>query len=520
MPSPHRPFLLSHLIPDAADRDADAPALTDGTDRLSHGELEGRVGRLAAALRARGVRSGDRVMIHAPKSIDTFVAMHAAMRAGGVAVPVDSRIGADTIADIVRSVEPAAAVLHPITASRWGPGSRPRFTVGAELDDVADHLSWDEVEAGDPLGPEPRLGTDPAYMITTSGSTGAPKSIVHTHHSGLRYAELAAACYGLRSDDRMANVAPFHFDQSTFELYSGPLVGAGVVLVPEVLLQFPAGVAALVEREQVTIWYSVPTILRQLLHRGALTDTSLRGLRWVLFGGEIFPANDLRALMELAPNARFSNAYGPAEVNQCTFHHLDAAPADDESIPIGEAWADTRCRIVARHEEADDEDGHRGELLVQSATAMAGYWNQPETTAAAFLDEEGPGGLVARWYRTGDLVERDDAGRMHFRGRIDRQVKVRGVRIELEAVEVALDGIEGVTASAAGLTRAGLLAALVESPTLRETKPIRRALAAVLAPESRPEHIQIVTSLPRTGSDKIDRAATAALIELLDDDGR
>ena len=216
MPSPHRPFLLSHLIPDAADRDADAPALTDGTDRLTHGQLEGRVGRLAAALRAHGVRDGDRVMIHAPKSIETFVAMHAAMRAGGVAVPVDSRFGADAVPDIVRSVEPAAAVLHPTTASRWAPGSRPRFTVGTGLDHVAEHLSWDEVEAGDARGPEPRLGSDRAYMITTSGSTGAPKSIVHTHHSGLRYAELAAACYGLRSVDRMANVAPFHFDHSTF----------------------------------------------------------------------------------------------------------------------------------------------------------------------------------------------------------------------------------------------------------------------------------------------------------------
>jgi amino acid adenylation domain-containing protein len=513
-----RPFLLSQLIPAAAERDAEATALSDGTDRISYRALEGRVGRLSAALQDRGVRDGDRVVIHAPKSIDSFVAMHAAMRAGGIAVPVNPRLGGRAIADIVGSIEPAAAVLHPTTAGRWPAETRVAVTVGTGLAHSTDHLSWDEVEAGDARGPANRAGADPAYMITTSGSTGTPKSIVHTHRSGLRYAELAAECYDLGAGDVMANVAPFHFDQSTFELYAGPLVGAGVVLVPDVLLRFPANVATLVESEKVTVWYSVPTILRQLLDRGGLSDTTLRSLRWVLFGGEIFPANELRALMHLAPGARFSNVYGPAEVNQCTFHHLDAAPADGESIPIGVAWGDTRCRIVARRTDTTDEHAHVGELLVHSSTAMAGYWNQPELTAAAFVDEVGPGGLVTRWYRTGDLVERDGNGLLHFRGRIDRQVKVRGVRIELEAIEAALNAIEGVSASAAGVTRTGSLAAIIESATLTDITSLRRGLAESLSPESQPEFVEITTSLPRTGSDKVDHAAVAALIAPLGGD--
>ena len=142
---------------------------------------------------------------------------------------------------------------------------------------------------------------------------------------------------------------------------------------------------------------------------------------------------------------------------------------------------------------------------------MAGYWAEPGLTADAFLHESGPGGLFTRWYRTGDLVERDTEGRLHFLGRIDRQVKVRGVRIELEAVEAALNSIAGVSASAAGLTQAGSLGALVETNSL-ESDALKVLLQDALAPGYRPEHLEIVPSLPRTGSDKIDHAAVAVRI--------
>ena len=102
---------------------------------------------------------------------------------------------------------------------------------------------------------------DPAYIIYTSGSTGRPKGIVHTHRSALAYAAAAAAEYDLVADDRMVNIAPLHFDQSTFELYSAPLVGAAVLVVPDPVLRFPASVAAMVEAERATVWYSVPHLL-------------------------------------------------------------------------------------------------------------------------------------------------------------------------------------------------------------------------------------------------------------------
>lgn len=514
--SPDLAPLLSHLVPAAADRDAGAIAIVDADVEVTYAEAADRIARLAGALAARGVGAGDRVLIFAPKSADTFLAMHAALHVGGIAVPVDPRSGAARVRDIVHTMDPAAAVVHPSVAPRWPTEADDVVRVGG-ADDDPDTISWNEVATTEPIGPRARSGADPAYIITTSGSTGTPKGIVHTHASGLAYADLSAALYDLTAADRMANVAPFHFDQSTFELYAGPLVGAAVVLVGDALVRFPAELARLVASRRVTIWYSVPTILRDLLHRGGLDGSTLATLRWVLFGGEIFPANELRELMALAANARFSNVYGPAEVNQCTFHHLDEPPADDDPVPIGRAWDDTRCRLVEPGEPPTDEEPDRGELLVHTTTVMQGYWERPDLTADAFVDEPHPDGTSTRWYRTGDLVERDADGVLHFHGRLDRQVKVRGVRVELEAVEAVFNALPGVGASAAGLTPGGLLAVLVESSERDDSRVLQREARPALPAGADPHVVEIVGSLPRTGSDKVDHAATAARFATFED---
>jgi amino acid adenylation domain-containing protein len=455
-------------------------------------------------------------MVLAPKSAKSFVAVHAAIHAGAIAVPVNAMTPPAALERLVNHIGPSAAMLTADSAVRW-PDGAPTLTIGEPLEGNRS-IDWASIEDASPddgeaLGPANRLGSDPAYLISTSGSTGRPKSIVHTHRSGLRYAELAADCYGLRPDDRMASVAPFHFDQSTFELYASMASGASVVLISEIMLRFPASVSDLIERERVTTWYSVPTILRSLLERGALGERDLMSLRWVLFGGEVFPPAKLRSLMELLPAARFSNVYGPAEVNQCTFHHLDEPPGWDQPVPIGRPWADTQTEIV-------DADGAllkgaaRGELLVRTATAMDGYWDRPNANERAFTHVQTAGGLRTSWYRTGDLVERDGDGVLHFLGRVDRQVKVRGVRVELEAVEMELGAIDGVTGSAAYLDDADdSLVGLIETRDAVSTRDVVARLEASLVAEAIPSRIVPLERLPRTASGKVDVNEAARMIQ-------
>jgi acyl-coenzyme A synthetase/AMP-(fatty) acid ligase len=234
----------------------------------------------------------------------------------------------------------------------------------------------------------------------------------------------------------------------------------------------------------------------------------------VLFGGEVFAPSALRDLMAALPDARFSNVYGPAEVNQCMYHHLDGPPPDDQSVPIGTAWDDTEVRLVSARGAVVQGAG-RGELLVRTATAMAGYWGRPDLDARAFLSEPADGGLSQRWYRTGDVVERGGDGMFTFVGRVDRQVKIRGVRVELEAVEAALDAIAGVTASAAVFIddADAALVGIVETSTISDESVVQRALRDVLPPGAVPDRIVLVDALPVTTSGKVDTVRAAELLQ-------
>jgi amino acid adenylation domain-containing protein len=355
----------------------------------------------------------------------------------------------------------------------------------------------------DEVGPD-----DDAYIIYTSGSTGRPKGIVHTHRSALAYVRLAAASYGLTASDRLTNIAGLHFDQSTFELYVAPFVGAAVTVVPDAVLRFPASVSELVERERVTVWYSVPYVLRQLVTRGALDVRDLTSIRWILYGGEAYPPDELADLMRALPAATVSNVYGPAEVNQCMRHDLTEPPMPSNDVPIGKAWDETELVVVDGDTPVTDRPG---ELLVASSTMMDRYWNRPDLTAAAIVEGAYGGTSVRRWYRTGDLVELDGDGDLVFLGRVDNQVKIRGQRVELEAIDATIRQLDGVAEVAAVVLAdeagergvvAVIEAAEGSSVSLRE---IQRHVASRHSRVAVPVDIATVDALARTGTGKVDR---------------
>ncbi len=507
---PSLPDVLTGLLDVNVARDPRGDAVTDGRVHLDWSEYRDRAASLGGALATAGVRPGDRVAIHLPKSVDSFVAAHAIVRVGAVMVPVDWFAPVDYVAEVIRDADVTAIV------SSAGEQQIDEI-IGAENRPVV--VTPDA--AGPPASPADIDPSDPAYIVYTSGSTGRPKGIVHTHASALAYASRAVDTYGLTASDRLANIAPLHFDQSTFELWAGPLAGAAVVVVPDGVLRFPASLSDLVARERATVWYSVPFAIMQLVARGAPGERDLTSLRWVLFGGESFPPAALAAAQRALPQARFSNVYGPAEVNQCTFHHLDAPiddPADgavtDAAIPIGRPWADTEVLLV----DADDqvlEGGCDGELLVSTDTMMDGYWRRPELTAAA-IGVRPEVGDSQRWYRTGDLVRRLDDGTLVFLGRSDHQVKVRGHRIELEAVESVITEVPGIDACAVLVERGDedRLVALVTPPPDADVRASMLGLLQRRLPRySVPADIVGVASLPRTGVGKVDRAAASALLE-------
>jgi amino acid adenylation domain-containing protein len=545
----HR-YLLSSLIPDAASSRPDAIAVVCGDESLTWSILDRRVGRLAAALRANGVNRGDRVGIYLHKSIESMVAVHGVLRAGAAYVPIDPLAPADLVASIVADCGIEVLITHQLRKSglrKLVPKLDLRAVVGAEAGWFDEAIAtstrlvpWVDVDGIDPVPPAANVDDDLAYVMYTSGSTGKPKGIMHTHRSGLAYAEMAANLYGLGPHDRTANFSPLHFDMSTFEILAAPANAATAVLIPEPYLRVPASLTQYLSDHRVTTMYTVPSLFMQMMSRGAFAERDWSAVRWVMPAGEVFPPEPLRQLMALVPQARFSNVYGPAEVNQCTFYHLPG-PLDDV-MPLGQASPGAELDLVDSDDNSIDGPG-TGELIVRTSTMMAGYWNRPDLDAKGFLHRSGPGGMRQRWYRTGDVVRRDRSGQLTFLGRSDNQVKIRGYRVELEVVEAAVGSLPGIeqavvgprpgpdgdavlvaryvpASGAAGERPAGSAPPSNEHGANTAEPPLdewRSTLVGVLPGYAVPSAFEAVTAFPRTPSGKIDRRLSREAIASVTD---
>jgi amino acid adenylation domain-containing protein len=521
--------LLPQLLDRAADAAPDSEALSDGRRRLSYGGFLMAANRLAHLLADEGLARGDRVGICLPRCLETAIAVHGILKAGGAFVPIDPHTPAAGIRQLLRDCDIRHLITQPSLSATLREVLREpvplRCVLGAALDGV-ECRAWSDLEQYDPGSAPVRriLADDLAYIMYSSGSTGRPKGIMHTHRSGLAYAELSVDTYAVTAADRIGNHSPLHFDMSTFGYFSSFAAGATTVIIPEAHTKLAASLAELIAAERLTIWYSVPLALVQLLQRGVLADRDLGALRWVLFGGEPFPPDHLETLMRRLPTARFSNVYGPAEVNQCTYYHLP--PLDDpcceaatgRPVPIGRLWDEAEGLVV---DEADRlvGDGETGELLVRSATMMQGYWARPDLNERCFFRRPAAGGAEHAFYRTGDLVRHRTDGQLEFLGRKDRQVKIRGYRVELDEIEHRLGTHPAIEAAAVfpvsqnDGTRRIEAAVTLRPERHADAAELRTFVAGVFPAYAVPERVSVMASLPRTGTDKIDRRKLQTMAE-------
>ncbi|HEY0215461.1 MAG TPA: amino acid adenylation domain-containing protein [Cellulomonas sp.] len=478
----------------------EAVAVSAAGSSITYAALDARANRLAHRLRALGVGPGVPVAVCAQRSVDLSVAVLAALRAGGAYLPLDPDHPAARTGAVLAEAAPPVVLTQVALRDRFaGAGA-----VVLALDDPADDPAVEPT-----TDPEvPLDGQDLAYVIYTSGSTGRPKGVMNVH-AGIRNRLLwMQDAYPLGAGDRVLQKTPVSFDVSVWELLWPLMVGATLVMAPPGAHRDPGALARVIREERVTTVHFVPSVLDVFLREVPVEQ--LTGLRRVICSGEAL-GRDLQDRFLGRSDAALENLYGPTEAAIDVTAWTCRPDEDDERpVPIGLPIANTAVYVLDRFGRPVPR-GVVGELVIGGVNVARGYLGRPDLTAERFVDD--PFGPVpgGRLYRTGDLVRRRQDGCLEYRGRMDRQVKVRGVRIEPGEVEGVLtahpDVRQALVVSRPGPTGGERLVAYVvgapAAPAAELAAWARERLPGALVPAA----FVALDAIPLTPTGKADPAA-------------
>ncbi|MFM9180426.1 MAG: non-ribosomal peptide synthetase, partial [Phycisphaerales bacterium] len=518
MPLLQGPRTVLDLFDAACARHGDGVALDvppgDGRGRVTwtYNQLSERADRFRAAVAPHAARDAVVVLAMARTDPRLYAAMLGAMRAGCAYCAIDPSFPDRQAAGVVRDARAGAIV---------GPAGRVRAIADAggvatwidpdavcaierseevRIDTGADHHG--DADAT-PIAPDSL-----AYVIYTSGTTGKPKGVEIEHRSLLNLVAGDVEAFGLGARDRVAQGSSASYDSSVEEMWLAWSAGACVVVMDDATARLGPDLVDWLRDERITMLCPPPTLLRTL----GLDDPAraLPDLRLVYVGGEALPED---VAERWSRGMRLENGYGPTE---CTVTCLRCTVHVGEPVTIGRPIPGTRAWVVD-HDRADLPEvatGVHGELVIGGASLARGYRGQPEVTAARFVEHPSFG----RVYRTGDLVHRDATGAFHYHGRIDAQVKRRGHRVELGAVEAKLAAQPGVLEAACAVQGIGAGQRLEAYVVMRtgmalDAAALRGALAAELPPALVPAAIAMIDAIPRTVGGKVDRRRLPAIVD-------
>jgi amino acid adenylation domain-containing protein len=528
--------LLQHWLTRQAERRPDAAAISWKEETVSFAELEELSNRLARMLIAQGCSRGDRVALLLPKGPLAIGAMLAVLKADCSYTPLDTRNPAVRIARVLGALDCRCVLAAGSTAAllRDALDQLPGSRAGAPLVGLLEtgvppapcgaRFTLDDVAFCSPSQPDQRnTSDDSAHILFTSGSTGVPKGVVITHANVIHFVEWAVGRFGLGSTDRVSGHSPLHFDLSTFDVFGALAAGATLYPIPPEANLLPHKLAELIERAELTQWFSVPSILQHMAKQDVVRQGAFPSLRRLLWCGERFPTSGLMYWMRRLPHVEFTNLYGPTETTIASSHYtLSRAPGDErEEIPIGKG-CDGEELLVLDQDLRPAAVGETGQLYIRGPGLSPGYWRDPERTAAAFIPDpfgsKPDSSPKARLYRTGDLAQLTEGGNIVLLGRADTQVKSRGYRIELGEIEAALDGIAELQESAVvaigsdGFDGNVLCCAYVPRAGGQiAPAALRQRLAGVLPAYMLPARWLRLDRLPLNGNGKTDRPALKAL---------
>lgn len=471
------------LIFEQAMLQPDHPAIADGEIKITYGELRDRACRLAAGLAQYG--NHPKVLILLDQGADAYVAMVATAIAGGYYAPTNGQSPIGKLQSIARQFAPDVVVSH---AERYA-------TVLGDQDGAAPLL---DAIGQFPVGLESRRRSHRLiYVMFTSGSTGAPKGVRVLRSALNHYTDWSLATIAPTPDDRWSQHPNIAFDMSHFDIYGALCSGGTLCAFGSAMDRMMPALG--IRRYGITIWNSVPSVVSQMAQAKQVTAANLASLRLMNFCGEALLPEHLDAVFAARPDLRVHNTYGPTEATiSCTLLRLDAGNYSRScraNVAIGDAIPNMEIHLVGGPN--DDE----GEIVITGPQLADGYWNDPEATRKAFHKAQ-VGNETFDGYYTGDWARRVD-GQVYFSTRIDFQVKIRGIRLELEEIDAALRKC-GFMNAATALIDDELHAFLETSQATLDDAALRRNLAELVEPHAIPAHFHPIPQMPRNANDKID----------------
>ena len=408
-------------------------AVIDKDREIVFSDLHRKSLQLASALMALGIGQNRPVGVFLDKSIESVYADLGILYAGDFYMNLDIKTPAERIRNILQLVEPAA-IISTTRQIKSIEGIIPSTMKVILLDEAGGTA---DVDSADIIGRlSTIIDTDPSCIINTSGSTGTPKGVVLNHKSFFDFIDWAIDTFHFDDDLVMGSLSPIVFDIYSFELCMLMAKASTLVVLPAHLAAFPAKILEVLEQHKVNFLFWVPTIMVNIANMDLLSAFKLKSLRTVWFAGEVFPTKQFNYWHHHLSEVTFANLYGPIEITlDCTYYIINKEIPDEEPLPIGYPCRNTDILILDDEDRAVKEPGVEGELCVRGTSLAMGYYNNPEKTAAAFVQNPLNKAYPELIYRTGDIVCMNDEGLIMFKGRKDNIVKHMGYRTDLGEIE-------------------------------------------------------------------------------------
>jgi D-alanine--poly(phosphoribitol) ligase subunit 1 len=507
---PAKNYNLAKPFSDSARQSPGQIALCVDGRQLTYAETLQEAARIIDWMR-NSATPPKRVGILAARGIEAYLGILSSAWIGAAYVPIDialpelalvallQRSGLDVlIADRAGSAKISESILAscPLRTLVW------RREMPAQASKIV--TDFDELQpARDPGEVAFMAGSDPGYMMYTSGSTGVPKAVVVTVGGVDHLLWSLSHEYPVRKEDRVAGTSPISFDASVYDMFSAWQVGAALYVIPVNVSLAPA---KFIQENEITIWFSAPSIAAQMARMNILKPNSFPSLHRSLFSGEALPRVVAEAWQAAAPNSTVVNLWGATEISVMGIGQ-DYSPdchLTGDFIAIGRPHRGVKAAIADENLQLIANEG-KGELLIGGPQLALGYLDDEEKTRRAFVEIESE-----RWYRTGDLARRDTNGILHYLGRMDHQVKVLGgARVELGEIESHLRAVTGCesVAAVAWPMQDGIALGIVGfvGGFKGNAAEVRNALKNRLPLNMVPSRIQTMAKIPLNSNGKVDR---------------